>query len=248
MRQPRPLPDRPNVDQLRHQARDLKRAAGRGDPEALERLAAVSKGATLAAAQLAIAREHGFASWEQLKAEVERRAGAAVETTSPHAPTPPATEYVIRPVGSRAELAAVCEVIGAQITPPMTRDDRRFRELRPRFELDRPLMWLAETSGVIVGGALAFRPGGSGITMRAIGIQPQHRRHGLGRRLMEAIELEATQLGVGGINLAAVADAKAFYQRLGYAGRGSMMHKGLPLPGRFQEARLRKLRAASSAS
>jgi hypothetical protein len=56
------------------QAKDLLRAARRGDPAAVARVRAVSDRPTLAAAQLALAREHGFASWPRLKAEVTRRA------------------------------------------------------------------------------------------------------------------------------------------------------------------------------
>lgn len=50
------LPDRPNLDQLRKQAKDA-RAAGEHP--------------TLAAAQLAVARAHGFPSWQKLKTHVE---------------------------------------------------------------------------------------------------------------------------------------------------------------------------------
>ncbi|HET7769385.1 MAG TPA: GNAT family N-acetyltransferase, partial [Chloroflexota bacterium] len=99
----------------------------------------------------------------------------------------------------------------------------------------------AETDGEIVGGALGFRPNGGAITVRAIGVAPHARRQGLGRRLLAALELEAMKLGGGGINLAATDDARGFYQRLGYAGRGSLMQKGFPLPGRLLEARLKKL-------
>ncbi|MCC8249172.1 ankyrin repeat domain-containing protein [Saccharothrix luteola] len=67
------LPARPNLDQLRHQARDLLRDARRGGVDALARIRAVSDRLVLASAQLAIAREHGFASWAKLKLEVERR-------------------------------------------------------------------------------------------------------------------------------------------------------------------------------
>lgn len=68
------LPARPDIDQLRHQAKDLLRAAKAGDAQALERIAAVSGRTILANAQLAVAREYGFASWPGLKSEVERRA------------------------------------------------------------------------------------------------------------------------------------------------------------------------------
>ena len=67
------LPARPNLDQLRHRARDLLRDARGGDVDALARVRAVSDRLVLASAQLAIAREHGFASWTRLKLEVERR-------------------------------------------------------------------------------------------------------------------------------------------------------------------------------
>ena len=67
------LPGRPDLDQLRRQARELRRAARDGDARALRRLREASGTVNLSAAQLAIARDHGFASWPLLKAEVERR-------------------------------------------------------------------------------------------------------------------------------------------------------------------------------
>lgn len=67
------LPDRPNLDQLRRQARELLRAAADGEPSALARIRANSERVSLSAAQLAVAREYGFASWPALHAEVERR-------------------------------------------------------------------------------------------------------------------------------------------------------------------------------
>jgi len=65
------LPARPNLGHLRHQARDVLRAAQAGDPAAADRIRAVSGRLTLAAAQLAVAREYGFASWARLKTAVE---------------------------------------------------------------------------------------------------------------------------------------------------------------------------------
>ena len=67
------LPGRPNIDQLRRQARELLRAAADGEPAALARVRAFSQRVSLSAAQLAVAREYGFASWPALHAEVERR-------------------------------------------------------------------------------------------------------------------------------------------------------------------------------
>src|SRR5262249_12519998 len=77
------LPERPDLGQLRRQAKELRDAARRGDPGAVERIArgygrAPQAAVTLAAAQLVIARELGFTSWPQLKAAVEAPA------TTPH--------------------------------------------------------------------------------------------------------------------------------------------------------------------
>lgn len=67
------LPAQPNLDHLRRQARDLLRAARAGDGAATERVRAVSDQLNLTSAQLAVAREYGFASWAKLKTEVQAR-------------------------------------------------------------------------------------------------------------------------------------------------------------------------------
>ena len=66
------LPARPSLDHLRRQARDLLRAA-RGDTTAAGRIRAVADALTLASAQLAVAREYGFASRTRLRYEVAAR-------------------------------------------------------------------------------------------------------------------------------------------------------------------------------
>jgi GNAT superfamily N-acetyltransferase len=188
------------------------------------------------------AREHGFPSWARLKAEVERRR----QLRAPARRTP---GYVLRPVTSVLELTEAFDLIAAQMTPRITHADRRVHDLARRFPEDRPLMLVAEHQGRIVGGALAFRKvsqGGSGVTLRMIGLEPSARGQGLGRRLMQRLELEATRLGASAINLGgASGEIKGFYTHLGYAGRGTMLSKGLPLPGPFLEARLRKRQDAA---
>lgn len=67
------LPERPDLAQLRRQAKELHRAAAEGNAEAIRRLRAVSDRTTLSAAQLAVAREYGFGSWSSLRAAVEAR-------------------------------------------------------------------------------------------------------------------------------------------------------------------------------
>jgi ankyrin repeat protein len=71
-----PLPERPDLGQLRRRAKELRDAARSGDQAALARFAAHhptpgQRGMTLAAAQLVIARELGFPSWPRLRAAVE---------------------------------------------------------------------------------------------------------------------------------------------------------------------------------
>jgi hypothetical protein len=87
------LPGRPDLDQLRRQARELHRAATAGDTDSLQRLQLVSDKVTLSAAQLAVARDYGFASWARLKDEAERRRAASHQPASaaPQSEPPPAS-------------------------------------------------------------------------------------------------------------------------------------------------------------
>ena len=70
------LPERPDLDQLRRRAKELRDAARERHAAALERFARHHPSArpdtvSLAAAQLVIARELGFSSWPRLKAAVD---------------------------------------------------------------------------------------------------------------------------------------------------------------------------------
>jgi ankyrin repeat protein len=79
MSQPRSLPEHPNLDHLRRQAKALRDAARAGEPEALARITRYlplrpDGTVVLSTAQLVIAREYGFESWPQLNSEVTARA------------------------------------------------------------------------------------------------------------------------------------------------------------------------------
>src|SRR5579859_3207556 len=67
------LPEHPDLEQLRRQAKELLRSARTGDRTSLGRLSAVSAPLTLAGAQLALARELGEPSWASLVHEVQSR-------------------------------------------------------------------------------------------------------------------------------------------------------------------------------
>jgi ankyrin repeat protein len=67
------LPEHPDLDQLRRQAKELLRGARASDPASLQRLSAVSAPLTLAGAQLAVSRGYGQSSWSALVHEVQAR-------------------------------------------------------------------------------------------------------------------------------------------------------------------------------
>ena len=77
------LPRRPDLDQLRRQAKQLRKAAAEGLPEAVARVSAVSDHVSLAATQLVLAREHGFRSWPALKAAVKAETAPAMAPLVP---------------------------------------------------------------------------------------------------------------------------------------------------------------------
>jgi ankyrin repeat protein len=74
------LPDRPNLEQFKKQAKELRRAAAAGEVEALARVekhhprmhdAATLRAIALADAQLVLAREHGYESWPKFAQQIE---------------------------------------------------------------------------------------------------------------------------------------------------------------------------------
>jgi len=72
----RRLPERPNLEQLKKQAKDLLRAIRANSPEALKRIGiADPKTFALHSAQWVIAKEYGFESWEVLRREVDQSRG-----------------------------------------------------------------------------------------------------------------------------------------------------------------------------
>ncbi len=142
--------------------------------------------------------------------------------------------YTLRQVASVEELREAFAVIGAQFTPPLPREDRRFDDLVRRYPQDRRLMLVVEREGRIVGGALGF-----GSTLRLLGLEPSARGKGLGRRLVQTFEVAAMRCGVRTISLGAD-EAKGFYLRLGYHGK-SLLLKELPGPSRVQAVRLKRL-------
>jgi hypothetical protein len=81
------LPERPDAGQLRRLAKELRTAVRAGDPGAVQRLRnhvdADPATLSLSAAQLVVAREHGFASWPRLMEHLEARRLPVLSSLSP---------------------------------------------------------------------------------------------------------------------------------------------------------------------
>src|SRR5215470_14447770 len=77
------LPARPSLEFLRKQAKKLARRIAAGDASAIERVRAQLPQAKLPLsqrdAQLVLAREYGFAGWQDLVKEVKQRMGRGLE-------------------------------------------------------------------------------------------------------------------------------------------------------------------------
>ena len=77
------LPPRPSLESLRKQAKKLARDIAAGDAAAIARarthLPCVDPPLTQRNAQLVIAREYGYAGWQDLTAEVSKRLGTGLE-------------------------------------------------------------------------------------------------------------------------------------------------------------------------
>jgi hypothetical protein len=83
MTTPKSLPDRPSLESLRKQAKKLVRDIAAADSEAIARARAQLPNAeqplSQRDAQLVLAREYGYAGWQDLTAEVFKRLGKGLE-------------------------------------------------------------------------------------------------------------------------------------------------------------------------
>lgn len=85
----KPLPVRPSLESLRKQSKKLARDVAAGDAAAIERARAhlprVDLPLTQRNAQFVIAREYGYAGWQDLAAEVKTRLGDGLESAAQQA-------------------------------------------------------------------------------------------------------------------------------------------------------------------
>jgi ankyrin repeat protein len=101
-RQIRTLPARPSLEHLKNEAKQRLKALRQHDPQA-----------RLAAAQLALARDYGFASWRQLKAHVDKTSPAELDCKR------------IFAAANAGDVEAVHRALEAGFDPGWTDDDGR---------------------------------------------------------------------------------------------------------------------------
>jgi ankyrin repeat protein len=101
-RRPRTLPARPSLEHLKNEAKQRLKALRQHDPQA-----------KLAAAQLALARDYGFASWRQLKTHVDKIGPAELD---------PKTVFAAARAG---DTQTVRRALEAGFNPAATDDDGR---------------------------------------------------------------------------------------------------------------------------
>jgi hypothetical protein len=128
MRARNQLPARPNLDHLKSQAKDLLDAYKSNDPNARDRVRESLPGPSpetfaLHDAQSVIAREYGFQSWADLRAEVESRTSAspppetirALLSGHPSAPLPREIEDAV--LAAAASRPKPREIVAAAVLP-----------------------------------------------------------------------------------------------------------------------------------
>jgi ankyrin repeat protein len=178
MAESRPLPQSPDLDHLRRQAKQLRSALRRGDPAAVQRLVALDLDvatATLSDCQLTLAREHGFPSWRALKTFVEAsvshggRLRAAVQSGD--------LETVRAILGEHPELANAC--VDREHHATARTDDRGMRLLHVCVAHDRPEI-----------ARLLLAHGADPDLRHAGGRTPLHDALELGRRAMGKVLIE----------------------------------------------------------
>lgn len=114
------------------------------------------------------------------------------------------------------------------------------RDIRRKLAMQRELFLVAVESEEVVGTVMAGYDGHRG-WVNYLAVQPDHRRHGLGRALMDAAEAGLDAAGCAKINLQvrmANQEAIAFYEAIGF-GRDDVVSLGKRLVPDGPAVRLR---------
>jgi len=159
------LPSHPDFAQLRRQAKDLRKAHGRGEAEARARVAAVAELRTLAGslglaqAQFVIAREHGFPSWAKLKHRLEHEAATPADLvarfcTAACSGDAAQAGQILRehPQVAQADIAAACAAGASDVVLRLLRERPELARMQTGPNAWPPLIWLCWSSVAGAGG------------------------------------------------------------------------------------------------
>lgn len=122
---------------------------------------------------------------------------------------------IIRPFRSTDRDALVALWRAAGLVRPVNDPQR---DIDRKVARDPDGLLVAEIDGTIVGGAMVGYDGHRG-WINYLGVDPAHRRRGIGRALVAAAEARVGELGGPKVNLHVLAgntEAFAFYDRIGY--------------------------------
>ena len=148
----------------------------------------------------------------------------------------PVTRYIFRLVRSAGDLRIVWNVCAAPVRHHMKHEARHMEDMVSHYPAARGTMIAVEHEGETIGGALGYAG-----SLCIIGLEEAHRRRGLGRRLLQTFEVQATTSGWRMISLGSDPENKRFFERLGYHGRHMAMLKEFSVGGRVFERRLERL-------
>jgi Ser/Thr protein kinase RdoA (MazF antagonist) len=148
----RTLPDNPNLDHLRRQAKELLAGLRDSDPQA-----------TLAGAQSSLAGQYGFGTWADLKAEVDRLQGKA-EVASPALVRAIAERFALGEVTGEMRSLARPDEIGRRWSLDTTRGRWAVRNVDDLYpagdgEADTALQLAATAAGVLLPEPVRSRAG-----------------------------------------------------------------------------------------
>jgi GNAT superfamily N-acetyltransferase len=129
-----------------------------------------------------------------------------------------------------AVLMAAFEEYRDQLDPPSGAHDETEKRLRGTLRGAHAV--LAHVGGEPVG-CVFYAPMGDYVDLFRLAVLPGHRRHGIGRALIEYVEGRALAIGITCVQLGvrtALPGNRAYYERLGYRFREARAHSGYAEP------------------
>jgi ribosomal protein S18 acetylase RimI-like enzyme len=129
-----------------------------------------------------------------------------------------------------AILMAAFEEYRGQLDPPSGAHNETEERLRATLRDTQAV--LAGVRGELVG-CVFYAPMGDYVDLFRLAVLPTHRRHGIGRALIEYVEKRALALGIACVQLGvrvALPANRAYYERLGYHFLEARAHLGYAQP------------------